>query len=705
MEKENRIRLQYCPLCAKALRTASDARKIICPHCAVPVHPVSVCPMIQNAESDFTDTFSDIRAAYSYVRVLLESYDWSSRTLHQSITLAQTDAIVSRYRRIAAEDAYTWLMAFDCTCIPVTKKLQGILAVLDKIASIYSENKVEAVALFNSLQQAAAFVQEKKDSILQQLSLFAKNAQLCNADAATACDMQARIQALQAALQELCIPKSAEDIESVRRVLDEKNRSLSEQFAEIGIDLELEYRRIGNFLSQKQFKDAVAALARFNGYKNTKTLLRDVNRCYRFDEVLQITGRLLLAKGGNLYAVENGRPAAEPCVRGISQLLGSYADRLFYTDAKMKLCCYDLTEKTTVEFDRKRTFPESNPVAADDPCALFFTYRTKDGKGPQVLSKIDPAAFSETVICEDTAVIHGIKNNILVYTDSKGATFALRLSDDIRYDICTNRIELCEIKDSGIVYTRNAPTADNKNLYFYKFTADAKEQTLATNIRSVCCIADGKVLYTVGNKLCSALFAADAESRSTTQLAQSVYKVEHTDCNAVYYSIGDIYNRSLFRFDTHKQTCTQLTDSLLKVFGSHCGVLLYLDAESNLCSVLPDGKEANTLFADVREVLMMQNGRLFFTAADDMQTMRDEAGNTYRNELISLYSISHDGKDLRKIAHGIAGAQCFNSKELDFFKNAPTADGSTARWLFRYDTRTDETFKLMDYSIGNKKGK
>lgn len=705
MEKEKRIRLQYCPHCAKALRIAPDARKVICPCCAVPVHPVSICPTIPNTESDFAGTFSDIRAAYSYVRVLLESYDWNTRTLHHSVHFSQTESIVNRYRRIAAEDACTWQMAFDSTYIPVAKKLQGFSAVLDRIASLYAEHKSEAVTLFDSLQQVTAFVQKKQDGILQQLALYTKNAQLCNADTAIIADMQKKVQTLQTALQELQIPKSAEDIDTVRSALDENNRRLSEQFAEIGIDLELEYRRIGNHLTQKQFKDAVAALARFNGYKNTNTLLKDVNRCYRFDEVLQVTGKLLLDKGGNLFAAENGRPSAEPCVRGIAQILGTYADRLFYTDTKMKLCCYDLTEKTSAEFDRKRTFPECVPVASDDPCSLYFTYRTKDGKGPKVLAKIDPVTFRETVICEDAAVIHGIRNNILVYADSKSATFAVLLADNIRYDICVNRIELCEIKENYIVYTRNAPTTDNKNLYLYRFSADEKEQTLATNIRSQCCIAGRSVYYTVGNKLCSALYAADMETRHCAQIAQTAFKVEHTDCDAVYYSIGDIYNRTLLRFDTQNETHTQLTDSLHRVIGSHCGKLLYLDAESNLCSVLSDGTDKKNLFADVREVLMMHGGKLFFTAADDMQTVRDETGNTYRSDLLSLYSISHDGNDLHKLAHGIAAAQCFNSKEIDFFKNVPTADGSTVKWLFRYNTRTDETFKLMDYSIGNKKGK
>ncbi len=706
MEKEKRLRLLYCPHCTHALKIANDARKVICPYCSIPVRPIQ-SPSIQPPnEADALADITDVRTALAFVRFFFESFDWDAWILSHRYTVEQTERLVSHFLQSACNNAAAWMLAFECIHTPVLKKTQGFTAAIAVITDLYSQKqKKEAVAYFDSLRQAVAFMQNKSGEIIRLLNYYAENAKQFGANETDCSALHEKIQQVQTAIAEIQLPRATEEIPAVKAVLDANNRAMSERFAEVGIDLEVEYRKIGNQLAQKQIKDAVNALQRFKGYKNTATLLKDVNRCYRFLEILQIAGRLYIEKSNALYALENGKPSAEPILRGIGEILQTNADRIIYLDIKNKLLQFDLTERTTVEFDRKRTFPEMTAIETDDPCSLYCTYRSKEGKGPKVFAHISPDNMAETVLLEDVATVHGIGNDILLYSDSHGETFAFSLVSGEVYSVCRNRIELFAFAGNCILYTRNAPTADNKNLYVFTLDKDPHERLLASNIYSVCAANGNSVYYTIGNKLQKSLYCVSLQNGNCEQLLQIADTVELTDRQYAYATVGDANNRILYRIDTQNHKQTKITDSIRLLCGMHCGRLYYTDADGNLCSCLPDGTGKLFLFADMRKMLFMQNGQLFFLAADEIHSFRDEDGNLHTKELQSLYSMHADGTHLQKVAHAVSDTQCFNDREIDFFKNAATSDGATARWMFRYDTKSGETFKLLECSVGGKKGK
>lgn len=706
MEKEKRLRIAYCPTCNRSLKVAHDVRKVICPYCSIPVRPAQTpCTPMQN-ETELLADITDVRTALAFVKFFFDSFEWDAWALSHRYTVEQTEQLVSRFLQSACNDPAAWMLAFECICTPVLKKTKSFSATIAVTAELYAQNqKKQAVALFDSLRQAVAFLQNKSSEITRLLTYYAENAKLFGAEDADYAALCEKIQQIQSAIAEIQLPRTTEEISDIKTNLDANNRAMSERFAEVGIDLEVEYRKIGTQLAQKQLKDAVTALQRFKGYKNTATLLKDVNRCYRFLEVLQIAGRLYIEKGNALYPLENGKPSSEPIVRGLSKILTTHADRIVYPDIKNKLMQFDLTEKTTVEFDRKRTFPEMTVIETDDPCSLYCTYRSREGKGPKVFARINPETMTETVLLEDTATVHGAGNDILLYADSHGETFAFSLVTGENIPVCRNRIELFAFVQDCILYTRNAPTADNKNLYMFTLGDAPQECLLASNIYSVCAANDNCVYYTIGNHLQKSLYCANLQSGQSEQLLKTADAVELTDRQYVYVTVGDTNNRVLHRIDTLNHKHTKVTDGMRTLYGTHCGRLYYADADGNLCTCLPDGTGKQLLFADVRKILFMQNGMLYFLAADEIHLFRDEEGKPHTRELQSLYSIHADGTQLQKIAHAVADAQCFNDKEIDFFKNAVTNDGSTARWMFRYDTKSGETFKLLEYTVGGKKGK
>ncbi len=706
MEKEKRLRIAYCPTCSHTLKAATDARKIICPYCGIPVRPAQA-PCVQTPkDTDTAAEIADARTALAFVKFFFDSFDWDAWVLAHRYTVEQTEQLVSRFLQSACNDPTAWMLAFECICTPVLKKLQGFSAAIEETAAMYAQKqKKEATAYYDSLRQAVAFLQNKGCEITRLLTYYAENAKLFGADEAEHTALFERIRQVQTAVAELQLPRTVEEIPTVKATLDANNRTMSERFAEVGIDLEVEYRKIGTQLAQKQLKDAVSALQRFKGYKNTATLLKDVNRCYRFLEALQIAGKLYIEKSNALYPLENGKPSSEPIVRGLAKILLTNADRIVYTDIKNKLLQYDLTEKTTVEFDRKRSFPDITPIETDDPCSLYCTYRSREGKGPKVLARINPETMTETVLLEDTATVHGVGNGILLYSDSHGETFAFSLANGECISVCHNRIELFSFSQDCILYTRNAPTADNKNLYMFTLGTAPQERLLASNIYCVCAASGNLVYYTIGNRLQKSLYYANLQSGQSEQLLKTADTVELTDRQFAYATIGDANNRMLLRIDTLNHKQTKITDSMRTLYGMHCGQLYYADADGNLCTCLPDGTGKQLLFADVRKMLFMHNGMLYFLAADEIHSFRDEEGNLHTKELQSLYSMHADGTQLQKIAHAVADAQCFNDKEIDFFKNAATNDGGTARWMFRYDTKSGETFKLLEYTVGGKKGK
>ncbi|MBE6813312.1 MAG: hypothetical protein E7523_10595 [Ruminococcaceae bacterium] len=706
MEKEKRLRLLYCPHCTHSLKIANDVRKVICPYCGIPVRPTQTPSAPTQNEADVLADIADVRTALAFVRFFFDSFDWDAWVLAHRYTVEQTEQLVSRFLQSACNDAAAWMLAFECIYTPVLKKAQGFSLAVTAAADLYTQNqKKEAAAYFDSLRQAVAFTQNKSSEIIRLLTYYTENAKLFGANENDCAVLHEKIQHIQTVLTEIQLPRTVEEIPAVKANLDTNNRAMSERFAEVGIDLEVEYRKIGNQLAQKQVKEAVNALQRFKGYKNTATLLKDVNRCYRFLEILQIAGRLYIEKGNALYALENGKPSAEPIIRGLAKILLTNADRILYLDVKNKLLQFDLTEKTSIEFDRKRTFPEMTAVETDDPCSLYCTYRSKEGKGPKVFARINPETMAETVLLEDTATIHGTGNGILLFADSRGETFAFFLASGEVFPVCRNRIELCGFEENSILYTRNAPTADNKNLYVFTIGQDPHERLLASNIYSVCVINGNLVYYTIGNKLQKSLYCVDLQSGQDEQLLKIADTVELTDRHYAYATVGDANNRILYRIDTQNHKQTNITDGVRTLCGMHCGRLYYADTDGNLCSCLPDGTGKLVLFADMRKMLIMQNGMLFFLAADEIHSFRDEEGNLHTKELQSLYSIHADGTQLQKIAHAVSDTQCFNDKEIDFFKNAATSDGGSARWMFRYDTKSGETFKLLEYTVGGKKGK
>ena len=62
-------------------------------------------------------------------------------------------------------------------------------------------------------------------------------------------------------------------------------------------------------------------------------------------------------KSGCIYSVENGKPSAEPVLKGVAKILVTYGNRLFWLDSKNRLQYFDFSDKMNYEFDRKQSFP------------------------------------------------------------------------------------------------------------------------------------------------------------------------------------------------------------------------------------------------------------------------------------------------------------------------------------------------------------
>ena len=709
MEKDIRLRMMYCPQCAAVLKIADESKKRICPYCERPIRPT---PTVVNKPhpSPSADLLPRTpAAALSYAKYFFEDLDWNARLFLPAVSVTHTDALLQTFLQIGAEDALTWQLAFECAYTPAFKKAEGLLSAQHKAEQLYISGKTrEAQYLFDSLRDCLLVCKEQFYGILQNLLAITEQLRRCGTQETELRIFCKKADALRSIVDSLEIPQSIEELPAVQTELENRNKELSDRLAEIGIDAEAEYRKIGTHLAQKQYTDALATMQRIAGYKNTNALAAEVCRFYNFRDVLQIAGQLYMYapndKSGCIYSVENGKPSAEPVLKGVAKILVTYGSRLFWLDSKNRLQYFDFSDKMNYEFDRKQSFPGADVYRSDSVSEIYISCFSKEGKGPRKVSKFELDAIKETVLAEDISQLHAVRDGLILYTDTKSETFVTDIKTAETRAVCRGRIDLCAVNANRIIYTRNAPSADNKNLYVFTAAQEGKEELLAANILDFCGIQNDLVYFTVGNQLQKSLLCTDVSSGVKKQIIKYADEITLAEDGRVYVICGDAYNRVLYGICPKTLKKKQICDQVQSVLRVYCANIFYIDTDYNLCCVQTDGNGQTVLFADTEKVLLWNDHTVYFTAADDVFVSQDVTGATRVNKHISLYGIATDGSLLQKIACGIADAQIYNEKEIDFFKCTTSANGSTAKWLFRFDTESAETFKLLEYHI-YKKGK
>ncbi len=710
MEKDIRLRIMYCPQCAAMLKIADETKKCFCPYCEQPVRPTPCAVTKPKADTEETVLPRTASAALSYARYVFENTDWDARLFLPSVRLPHTDALARTFLQIGAEDSTAWMLLFECTCEPALQKAIGFTQALKKAEELYLQGrKKEALYIFNSLRDCLCVCREELYALLQEATEILGRLRRFDLTETQLPPYAEKADALHGIIDALIVPERIEDLPGVKAEFEQRNKEVAAGLAEIGIDAEAQYRKIGVHLTQKQFMPALALLQSIAGYKNTDDLAAEVCKDYRFREILQITGQLYMYMpddkyDGGIYGIVNGKPASEPTVKGVAHILTSYGTVLFYTDGKNRLRYFDFSDKTDHEFDRKRSFPKTEIYKTDRCSQIYISYLSKDGKGPRTVARMDLDTVSETVLIENASCVYAIRNGMILYADTNGEVFVRHTHTDETVSVCNGKIDFCAVEEDCIYYTRNAPSDDNKNLYTFKWGTKEQEQLLAANILSFCGVRNGQSFYTVGNKLQNSLQCTDTATHTQKAIAKNAIEVHIAEDGRIYAVCGDVYNRVLYCVCPTELRKKQLCDAVQNVLRVYCGNVFFTDTENNLCCVQTDGTSRRILFADVEKVLLWHDHTVYFTAADDVTVSQDVTGATRVNKHLSLYGITTDGTLLQKIACGIADAKVYSETEIDFFKYANQSNGNTAKWLFRFDSKNGEIYKLFEHR-SNKKGK
>ena len=800
-----------CPGCGCVVAYSKSQESATCPKCGV-THKVSALSSVGGQASSAQPKGIDIAAlamsidtpdsGLVYVDNFFENYDWDYYKKTSTIGIEEIDGMVEKNKIKNGANPKSWLLDFKSKAIPLTKKLEGLNDLANQMAEKYNtSDNTEALEDFDvytriieNIVGANEEEQKKENKILKQLNSDIEYAKKFGAGADECAEMESLYANLVKLIGALKVPEKLDDVPTIVKKKEQISKEKEKELQAQGIDAQSTYRQAVEIFDS-QIVDKSRALELFEsirGYLDSEDYIRKINLFFNYrTKFFTVGGRYFIFEeeketfnpdeGGKdgkkekkekpqvdededgvavttyvVYEIVDGLPTKDPIIKGITQLLGNYSNKLYYIQKKKNICCYDIyTRIETVIDEGKKGYYETT-----DGKQNFFLANNNKGFFMRKLISIEKVGCFKAFINSIKDFFKNLfkkkkkpyvrKNNYtLLYVDMTNATkkyLVKELLDLTKFDKKTNTLfyvvadndpesdatylmecnvltgetkqilddscEVHDVVDGKIIYSVWAPNDLNRDLYAMDLATEEKT-LIERNVYNYVTAIKGRVYYTVGNYEYEPFFSNSLEGNDRIELMQNIARIVGERGGWIYfikYSARGLkydYNRALVKMSSDgKQTvivCTQLKDLILFTDSN----VFYIDSFDRLCVVRSDGQDFRVIAPDIdKNNVVVANDGIFY--------LRDELVEDDYYES-SLYKMDLTGHNTRKLLFNVYGVEncdkdslyITREEDVNFEITYPVSLKKTEKYeqerhltrFFKFDKNTEETSTVLTLGL------
>ena len=743
-----------CPNCGNYLEYEKSEQSVRCNCCdsMVAVQQVSRASAAGSiapspvAEQVLLHNVDSALSALIYLKHYFDTYDWSE--YQQTVDLAPygISEMVERVTIRFATSPETWELAFYSKAIPLTKKIEGCVALADEMGREFDVEDYSAIyPLFDRYVAIVNTLYAGKDRAVSELVSdisMAKKQGLAEDSLAT---MQDTLDSLQKQFDAHIHPiASLYEIPAVATAIRAAQEAIITALSVKGINAETQYARAVQMQENGGDRGEILSLfTPLRGYADVNGRIDDINRFHNYrDEFFRYAGcdfilredtaTFQVSKGvgddtgvtsRSAYAVVNGIVSSTPIIEGISRFLTGYGNYLFYIKRGMSVCCTNMQTGEETEIYHGKPFDFLPPEEETD-APLFFLNRDKTvlflrrrlrayKKGCRDIFRGTAATKlrqnNYTVIACDmvsrkaSSIIPAVVDIVGVYHDN----LFYRVSDEAEkepqvslelYHIPTGTVHsvlnscasIHKVMGDHVIYTLASPNKKNRELHILDIST-GKDQLLERNIYRYMETVGDRVFYTVGSDYYSPLFSIKFDGTERSQIAIGVSSILFTRGEWLYALKGESNSRNiaLMKFDLsggkQQVICTQFR-RLVKETSDR---IYYLDNAYTLHSVRIDGKENRIIAARLQnEFCFVEREYVFYTQTEPTGKKDKFVHSLYRTDL--------QGRNLKKIVYRIRGVAEWDADHLFY----AAYEGATYRVKHRLKKMVSERrehYRLLHY--------
>lgn len=741
-----------CPNCGNNLVFARNEKTVTCYYCDVTssVEDVqkssgSASGLSSSEVASIAMTIDTPESGLVYVDNFYANYDWEAYKQVSEIGIEEVDGMVEKNKIKNGANSAAWILDFESKIVPLTKKLEGLKEAEAKMAEKYDPvDNTAALDTFDVYARIVHTLVDSKDAIVKRLANDVEYAKKFGAEATVCAGMSARLNEVQGALDSLKVVEHLNEVEAIVKAKEALNKKIINELAAQGIDAVATYRAameiyegfsadksraLELFESVKKYADSaeyIASINRYflfkgaNEYIKPKTLFSFLGRYFLFDTASAPV--VNTEEGGKsdatqqapvddgpaglaLYEIVEGVRAKEPLFKGLTSVLGCYANKIYYIAKNKKICSYDVVNHVETVIDEGKNdcytpmkvsskknpsyrYVPGNFFVANDGKGFFmrkilslkdsklgcwgkvkefFATLFKKKKAPTVRKNnysivyVDMATGTQKVLVEELIDIVSFHGNELFYIladeDPKSEAIHFRVCDvasgetaEILDDTC----DIYDVTDDKVVYSRWTPNDYNKDLYVLDL--NTQESTLIEkNIYNFFKVINGRIYYTVGNTHYQPLFSNNTEGTDRLEIMQNVEDL-YVRGGWLYLIKGTGRNTALVKMSPDGKekfiVCTQFK----QIIEFTDSFIYYLDTRDTLRVVRNDGK-------DNRAIAPNMNADNIVVGYDSIYYLRPERVSSSKNAY-SLYKMDFSGHNTRKLIFSVDAMKNYDKDSL-----------------------------------------
>lgn len=690
------------------------------------------------AGSMFASYIDDSESALAFIENYFENYNWSDFILTSSLSIPEIDKIVEKVLVKAAANPATWEFQFNATATPLRKKINGLKTIADKFFNEYvkSEDTTPSFVYFDSYKRISSCIVSQKDAIYKKLSTALKYYKRYNGDQSVAAVLESQLQQIKADLDGVHTVTDYKELPGYQEACQKKIRRIADKLQAKGIDAEVVYSKaISAYKSHAPAREVLASFLKVYGYKDTSDYCDKLNAWFSFpienDKFIRLANTYFYLKKDaaaafnvgeagkeaekteqeqedtanskqtySLYPVVDKVPAKEPIVKGITNLLASFAGTLVYLKNNSTLCYIDSTVEPVVE-----NIIEAGKAGdyddADGNVNMFlsgkYMFITKKLQAVSVLKKgcfkklfsknkadevvvttdnnysllaIDLETCTAETVIDGLVDIMDVFSNQIFYLTADRAThtegfYAYNYETKESKSVLSADTEIADVVNGKIIYFLWEPVSWNKALYALDFhTGETK--LLDTNVYSYYRNIDGDIYYYVGNSSCLTLYSISVDGTNKKEILANIgsekfLQKAETRYGWLYLTTGSGLNWSLRKISKDGKKSVLLCNRYKSLIGIEDGYVYYINASNELHAVREDGKDDKCLLTNI--------GYIVKKDTNDIYLLRHERVSDSKVSN-SLYRVSIGGHNLTKLAFDVSNAieNEYNKNEIYLYK-------------------------------------
>ena len=789
----------FCPNCGCPLKYSKTDTSVKCESCDSLIKISNIKSSLYSDQSYANTKFGSENATESlispaqlidspdsgliYLENKFANMDWSLYGETANLIIPEIEEMVEKNKIKHGASASAWLLDFESVTVPLTKKIEKLRDMANDMADRYSEiDNTAILEAFDFYKEITEKICDSKENIIKRLENDISYAEKLSLDETSLAKMREDLENLRFKLNLINLIEEPTDIPEVSDAQKRIDDIKTKEFADKGVVVKDIYDR-ACALSEDPKEDINEVLQMFEGirgYADVNSRIEKINRYYHFNEYFNFCGKNFIFKTKKrisvfdprlnqkpkkrkrkeaynpedeysgtviaLFEVINGKPAKEPLIENITQIITVYGNRLYYVKLDSSICYFDLVTKRVYEFDSARIgdyifdkiyFNRTNtaffvrkklPLEINKAGCIKKLFGKKDevierNNNYSILKVSLISDYANTVVPQLVDVTEHYGDNIF-YTvaDEKKATQKNQTREKVKkntkkdkkeeekikltfkvYNVETRKDQKilddeCQVHtvvDNKVIYSRFAPNAYNLDLYVYDIDKNT-ESVIENNILDFFTVIKDRIFYTVGNDSYCPLFSKKFDGSDRVEIMQNVENIVAIRAGWMYVIKGNTRNAVLIKVSSdgkqRKFICSQFKQSI-KITDTY---IYYLDTSNSLRVVRTDGKD-NILIADhiSASSVIVDKDCIYYLRKEFVDTKKIDS---------SLYRMDLDGHNVSKLIFDVAEIDNYDDETIVIERNEKALFEVTIPIDKKNNTRTENrVYNLKHFCKYNKK--